>query len=555
MQDIGYSILWLILPYSLIIYTIIYLSTKVLFDRYLRKEQYFAYCISVLTAAYIGDLAVLYIEYIFRRCTHLPQIISNPFSPSIFLYTFLASLLVVLTSAGFLLWRFYEEKRQQQIREDIYKCDIRRRRRAFRDSIDMTKIKSQLQHIRAVISKNQTEANQLIRSLSESLRDQLYANSAIQADIISPAKTDSHYPYVFPKYIDFFLQPRYHILRHGLLILIVALISSGLLFDFPDKPMADRSHISYAVTFFIFTITLIYLNLYLIFPLFQRRARQRLYACLIIGILTVIFVALNIFTFSHGNLTNEYGVTLPHFLIPFGIAGNLLSFLLLFAGTLSIVILKQNMLGKWRLNQLETERAYTELEILKQQISPHTLFNLLNNISILSYDDPHEAAVMLRSFEEFLEYILSDGSRDYTTIGEEISFIENYITLEKSTGRKLTYSISYSDSISAIRIPPLLLIPLVENAIKHSLNAKGERYINLDFRILDNYFIFVCSNPYLPPADHISHTDTRAGGLGLSNTQRRLELLYGRAYTLQIETVNSIFTIKLKLPYEMYSDR
>lgn len=553
-RDIGHSIMALMVPFALIIYAIIYIVTNVLYPRFIPKGRYIAFAISAWLSAYTTDLVVFYTEYLFRAWKHIPQTVENPLSPWIFLYSVFSSLVLMMTIAGFLLWKFYEDNRRQCIEEQIYKKDIQQKQHIFREKINMAEIKNRLRNISAIINKNQKQANAEIRSLSEFLRRRLYENQEMIPHTPPCTHASPHNAWIPSWHMNFIVDKRFRMLRHLSLIGLLGCMSAGLLFDRPDKPMLDPYHLWYAVFFFISVSLLVYLNLYIVFPFFLRKGRQRIYLYLLVGIVAIIFIAMNIFTISYGHLTNEYGVRMPAILIPFGVAGNILSYLLLLAGTVSLRMLKKNMLGKWRLNRLEMERAMTELEILKQQISPHTLFNLLNNISILSEDDPAQAARMLKSFEDFLEYILTESDRPLTTIGDEISFIRNYLMLEESTGRSLRYTISCPAELANYKLPPLLLIPFVENAVKHSINVRSHRIIRIEFHHSGNYLIFACSNPFLPHPDSKTANSRRSAGLGLSNTHRRLNLLYEHTFSYNVQKTNSQYSIQLKLPYEMHCD-
>lgn len=492
-------------------------------------------------------LAVFYTEYLFREIMHLPQTIENPFSIWIFIYTGLSSILVVLTIAGFLLWKFYEEKRHQDRCEEEYKKEIKERNRSFKESIKIPEIKEQLDDIILTVEKDPASANRKIRSLSAYLRDKLYSTPAKEIKRIPTIPERDNRIGGSPRSFAFLTQKRYHLWRHLLLLVLLAMISFALIFDYPDRPVFDSFHISFAVSFLLFAIFLIYLNLYAIFPLFLKNRKQRLYAYLLGGILGVLFIIITMTIYLKEGGINSHGIAMPEFLIPFGVAGNLLSWLLLLAGTSSISLLKKNMSGKWRLNRLEAERAEIEYKTLQQQINPHTLFNLLNNISIMSYDEPLEAALTLKSLEGFLDYILDDSTRSLTSVREEIKFIKDYLILERSSGRPLEIDVTYKEELLPIPIPPLLLIPFVENAIKHSSAVENRRHIHIRFGRENDYLIFLCENT-IDNESNKERNSSEAGGLGIINTRRRLELLYGTNFYFEVTKKTNKFTITIKIP-------
>lgn len=548
------SILWLMLPYAILIYASILISTKILHPQLLKKNRFASFSLCVLGIAYLVNVLAIYLEYFFMMSMHLPPSLKNPLSPWIFVYTAISSLLFAMTIFGFFLWEFFEVKQNQNTAEQIYKNYIREKSRSFSDNLNMPEVKSRLKKITSNIITNPLQATRQIGQLSESLRKMLYRNPNIESHTSSlPNIHEEHNSslYIYPQLLT---QDKYRFLRHFLLILIMAVISFGLIFDFPDTPVFDASHICYAISFFLIITTLIYINLFLILPLFLRKGRERLYAYLLLSILFTIYIGMNVFAIFYGNLTNKFGVSMPIFLVPVAVAGNMLSSILLFAGASALYLFKKNIVGKWTLNRLETESALTELEMLRQQISPHTLFNLLNNISFLSYDEPSKAIETLNSFEKFLDYIIYDASRCATTIKDELSFVENYITLEKSSGRYLETAINCPEDLLNLHIPHMLLIPFVENAVKHSANSAKNRYINIQISKKENFILFSCENSYPFHFDNDPSDSYKSNGIGLYNTDRRLELLYGNNFQRVVKKTISTYKISLKFPvYEMYS--
>ncbi|MDE6682615.1 MAG: histidine kinase [Muribaculaceae bacterium] len=547
-REIGYSIILLMIPNALMLYAGLYLCTRVFYSRFLKKGRYVSFAICAWLVAYLTDLSVFYVEYFFRDIKGLPQVIQHPGSPWIFIYAISSSMLFLLTFCGFLLWHFYENNRKQNAYERAYKKEIEEKAKLFRNRIKMPEIKRRLNEVINTINDDPEKANRQIRRLSDFLRHNLYDVPQPKASHQSPLPDKKQLVSDSPWSADFITRKRYRIKRHLLLLLAVVTICFGLTYDFPDQPIFDSYHIGYALTFVVIISSLIYANLYLIFPLFLKKERQRLYAFLLAGILFGVFILLNILTFTHGDLVNPYGLEIPWFIVPLAIAGNLLTFLLLLAGTSSAVLLKRNILGKWRLGRLEAERVELEFENLQQQINPHTLFNLLNNVGILSYEDPAEAVVTLKSLEGFLDYILADSARGSTTIRKEIAFIDNYLTMEKSSGKLLAVDMSCPASVLSLHMPPLLLIPFVENAVKHSGSVVENRFIEIKFGKEGDDLTFLCRNPYLPANKTSPLGNLKSSGLGITNTRRRLELLYGDNFKLTATASGHIFTITLKIP-------
>ena len=202
-----------------------------------------------------------------------------------------------------------------------------------------------------------------------------------------------------------------------------------------------------------------------------------------------------------------------------------------------------------RLHKEEVERIEMEkrldaarLELLKSQINPHFLFNMLNNANILVKEDPDEASRLLTKLDDMLRYQLNDSARQEVFLSADIHFLTGFLELEKMRRDHFEYLISKEGDVNNVKIPPLLFIPFVENAIKHNPDSENLSYIYLYFRVEHDELTFTCENskPLVP-------VKKETGGLGLSNVQRRLELLYGKDYSLRIEETETQYKVHLQL--------
>ncbi|MEO6454621.1 MAG: sensor histidine kinase [Ginsengibacter sp.] len=194
--------------------------------------------------------------------------------------------------------------------------------------------------------------------------------------------------------------------------------------------------------------------------------------------------------------------------------------------------------------QLRLEKKQAELVFLKAQINPHFLFNTLNNIYSLSQYEPQLVSESILRLSKLLRYMLYETSSDFITIDKEIKILTDYIDLEK-----LRYSeavtIDFKSDIenSSEMIPPLLLIPLIENAFKHGVSeSRGKRFINIEFVLQKQKLYFAVKNS----SDATSNDKKSKENIGLPNLRRRLNLLY-KEFDLFTEQKNSIFTAVLKI--------
>lgn len=196
--------------------------------------------------------------------------------------------------------------------------------------------------------------------------------------------------------------------------------------------------------------------------------------------------------------------------------------------------------------ELENRRLQEELKYLKQQISPHFLMNVLNNIHEMTEENVEEAQDMILELSYLLRYVLYESEKDMTTLRSECLFISSYISLMKQRYVEdiVTVAAEMPESISEdISIPPLLFISFIENAFKHGISYNSKSFIDISLHEKDGEIFFLCRNSI--PAER---NNAAIGGVGLSNVKRRLNLLYGNSYSLNISTDNNIYSVNLTIP-------
>lgn len=193
---------------------------------------------------------------------------------------------------------------------------------------------------------------------------------------------------------------------------------------------------------------------------------------------------------------------------------------------------------------LERENVSSNLAVLKSQINPHFLYNTLHNIDALIYEDRDKASKSLEKLSDIMRYMLSDTQSEFVDLQKELDYLENYLALEQlrlKNDRFLQYSVS--GDCNGLQIAPMILIPFVENAFKHSVDSNVENGIVISIAIDDNRLSFVCENRFDP-----SETDKDKGhGIGLENVRKRLSLIYNKKHNLSVNTVNTVFKVNLSL--------
>jgi len=199
-----------------------------------------------------------------------------------------------------------------------------------------------------------------------------------------------------------------------------------------------------------------------------------------------------------------------------------------------------------KLKQMETEKQnmYNELAMLRAQINPHFLFNTLNNIKSLTISLPSKAILSIEKLNSIMNYMLYESSMEQVPLASEIGYINNYLDLQKirySTHGFIDFSIS--GDFSGIHVPPLIFMPFIENAFKHGDKMKPDPGITIRLDIEKSRIFFEITN-FIKESDEVK---SRNSGFGLPNIRRRLDLLFERRYSLEIDTINDQFSVKLNL--------
>ena len=196
-----------------------------------------------------------------------------------------------------------------------------------------------------------------------------------------------------------------------------------------------------------------------------------------------------------------------------------------------------------RLEQLEKENLEQQLEYLKYQINPHFLMNTLNNIHALVDIDPEKSKQTILELSKMMRFVLYEGNKQVVPLDREIAFLQNYIQLMKLRYTdKVKITVDVPKSLPNKEVPPLMFITFVENAFKHGVSYRQASFIDIAISIEEDKLVFDCRNSRIPKEDD------KHGGVGLANVKKRLELIYGNRYTLDIKDEQDTYTVKLSLP-------
>ncbi|RSC92146.1 histidine kinase [Tenacibaculum singaporense] len=258
------------------------------------------------------------------------------------------------------------------------------------------------------------------------------------------------------------------------------------------------------------------------------------------AILLSIFFGLVFSSFLEGTNTKTLTKSLP--LVIIGVY-----FIVIVATSLSLIIYNylsniknENLKNKFLQTQLQLKEQ--ELKFLKMQIHPHFLFNTLNTLYGFALKKSEEAPDMILKLSNLLDYILYQVDKPSVLLNNEIQHIDDYISLEKTRFQESLH-VNFTKNLhdETIQIPPMLLLPFVENAFKHGVQIDGILSVDINLKTTEDILLF-----------HIKNTSidnkVNKNGIGLENIQKRLEMLYGHLSKLSISSIENQFIVELKIP-------
>ena len=296
------------------------------------------------------------------------------------------------------------------------------------------------------------------------------------------------------------------------------------------------------IIIFISAITGFYINYSLLFVKYylnQKILKLILFSLLYSILASTACALLMYITFGHKSLFNE-GIKSY-----VGISMAMLA-IILFHGTIGLVIRGfitgySDIIVKEELNRRNFE---TELALIKSQINPHFLFNTISNIDVLIQKNQNLASEYLNKLSEILRFSLYETDAETIPLYKELEYIEKYIELQKIRTSNADYVkyIKKGDSSDKM-IAPMLFIPFIENAFKHSEKIKSVGSIYIKFEITDDDIYFECINTY----ESGTRDNDYNGGKGNDITQKRIELLYPGKHDLEILKEPYYYTVKLKI--------
>jgi len=193
---------------------------------------------------------------------------------------------------------------------------------------------------------------------------------------------------------------------------------------------------------------------------------------------------------------------------------------------------------------LSQEKTRAELQLLRNQIQPHFLFNVLNGLYAMALKQSDKTPEMILKLSDLMRYVLQESTADRVPLEKELNYIRNYIDLEKLRyGKHFSVDLQIKGDIRGCSIAPLLMLPFVENAFKHSAtnDVKGA-WIAVELTIINNELKLEVANSFDPD---MAKTDHVSSGIGIQNVRHRLDIIYPGRYSFTTDTTTNSYTSSL----------
>lgn len=348
------------------------------------------------------------------------------------------------------------------------------------------------------------------------------------------------------KIIRLLVDDRYRLLRHVVLLLSVMVI---ILFDnvFSEESGGYRYYERISLVYGAL-IFMCYFNMTILVPKFFFKGQYLLY--LVLLVLLVVACEILLSYAMKSILSPDYLTARQrqHGVVRGSYEGTIILISITLVSTM-IKLFQRWMRDSERMTELKNLTLIMELSELRNQVSPHFLFNMLNGIKALVRTDPDKANLVIMKLSEFLRYQLYENNIEKILLRSELNFLSNFLDLERLRRDNLSVNISTqieSSVLNRIFLPPSLFTIFVENAVKHSVDISGAgSYINITLKVNGDKLYFSCINSKDP--GYIL-SDEKNHGLGLANIKRRLELLYGNNYVLEISSAHTTYNTQLTIP-------
>lgn len=292
----------------------------------------------------------------------------------------------------------------------------------------------------------------------------------------------------------------------------------------------------------IFYAVIIYINLLYLIPNFLSHKKFWTYVALLllaVLVLTPIKIAIQVFLFTDAPSFQHYFIDNQSYFF--------MSMFLVGSSSTIYGILSDWFIHQSEKMELQTQTMQSELKFLRSQINPHFLFNTLNNLYALTLKKSDDAPEIVLKLSEMMRYMLYECNERRVPLQKEVAYMKNYLDLERLRQHEsIDIHFNLTGEVSDQTIAPLLLIPFIENSFKHGLSSQiNHGWVNIDMHVEGAKLRFTIENSKGPAQPKQVHR--KAGGIGLVNVRRRLNLIYDDHYHLKISNEPNVYRVTLDL--------
>lgn len=285
-------------------------------------------------------------------------------------------------------------------------------------------------------------------------------------------------------------------------------------------------------------VALFYLNAFFLMPRLVYRKKYIGYISILSGVITLLLLIHLVF-FNTIGFKFPWGRGGPPFPFVF------FKFMTILVCSASYKIITDKITEDKKAKERENENLKTELSLLRSQVSPHFMFNVLNSMVYMARMKNDSLEPSLIKLSSLMRYMLYDADEDKVPLQSEIEYLESYIDLQKQRFDD-TVKVDVKVNVDSLNhyIEPMLLIPFVENAFKHGTGMIDNAFIDIVLNVKKDELDFIVANQYNPLS---KEEKDKVSGIGLANVKRRLNLLYGQTHSIKINEENGRFIVSLHL--------
>lgn len=311
-------------------------------------------------------------------------------------------------------------------------------------------------------------------------------------------------------------------------------------YEKPTTPAEMGEKVSwfyFLLAFYITQIIFFYTNAFYLIPKLVQQKRIMEYT----GVLLLVFMSFCAMRYAFERFYLEKTMVDPKPLILFTV----FTFLFILSASTAYQMVRERILMDRKVSARENENLKTELSLLRSQVSPHFMFNVLNNMVSLARKKSDLLEPSLIKLSSLMRYMLYEADEEKMPLQREVEYLQSYIDLQRQRfGKNVDINVEMNVPNNHYEIEPMLLIPFVENAFKHGTGFIMHAQIDINLFTTANKLFFAVRNKYNTASEEVKD---KTSGIGLANVKRRLNLLYGNNYVLQINTKDDWFYVTLQL--------